>query len=62
VQGDGYRFEAPETWTVSPNAASHGPVDRIEVQTFRLVRPYRAELRAAAATTPARTGSTSTRR
>ena len=29
-------------------AASSGPVNRIEVQTFRLVRPYRAELFAAA--------------
>jgi hypothetical protein len=48
VAGDGFRFAAPEGWTVSlaarSSAASSGPVNRIEVQTFRLVRPYRAEL------------------
>jgi len=34
--------------TATANAASRGPVNRIEVQTFRLLRPYRAALFAAA--------------
>jgi hypothetical protein len=52
VTGDGYRFAAPEAWSVSATArstaASKGAVDRVEVQTFRLLRPYRAELFASA--------------
>jgi hypothetical protein len=52
VRGGGYRFAAPAGWTVTRTptsaAASSGPVDRVQVQTFRLVRPYRAELFAAA--------------
>jgi hypothetical protein len=52
VSGDGYRFAAPVGWTVAQTArsaaASRGAVNRLEVQTFRLVRPYRAELFAAA--------------
>jgi hypothetical protein len=52
VTGDGFRFSAPVGWTVAQTArsaaASSGPVNRIEVQTFRLVRPYRAELFVAA--------------
>jgi hypothetical protein len=49
VRGDGFRFEAPSGWTVRGGAARHGSVDRIEVMTFRLVKPYRPELFAAAA-------------
>jgi hypothetical protein len=52
VSGDGYRFAAPVGWTVAQTArsaaASSGAVNRLEVQTFRLVRPYRADLFAAA--------------
>ena len=52
MRGGGYRFDAPAGWTVTrtatSTAASRGPVDRMQVQTFRLVRPYRAELFAAA--------------
>ncbi len=53
VAGDGFAFAAPRGWTVAQTgrsaAASDGAVSRIEVQTFRLVRPYRAGLFAAAA-------------
>lgn len=52
VAGDGFRFAVPPSWTLTRNAttvaASAGPVDRVQVQTFRLVKPYRAELFAAA--------------
>ena len=48
MTGDGFRFAAPAGWTVAQtarsSAASSGPVNRVEVQTYRLVRPYRAEL------------------
>jgi hypothetical protein len=48
VTGDGFRFTAPLGWTVAQTqrsaSASSGPVNRIEVQTFRLLRPYRSEL------------------
>src|SRR4051794_2802954 len=44
VQGTGYRFEAPVGWLVThgPNlsAAVSGGVNRLEVRTFRLTRPY----------------------
>src|SRR5262245_43264771 len=44
VQGAGYRFEAPTGWEVKqmPDgvAAASGPGDRVEVRTFKLVRPY----------------------
>ena len=44
VQGAGYSFEAPLGWKVtrspSETAAASGPVDRVEVRTFRLVRRY----------------------
>jgi hypothetical protein len=52
VQATGYRFEAPAGWKVSREqgsaAAASGKVDRIEVRTFRLARPYQpARFRAA---------------
>jgi hypothetical protein len=47
VQGAGYRFEAPASWTVKrergASAVVSGDVDRIEVRTFRLVRPYQTQ-------------------
>lgn len=48
LQGTGYRFEAPTPWTAagtsSSRSASNGPVDRVEVFTFTLERPYRLAL------------------
>jgi hypothetical protein len=49
VRGEGFRFEAPAGWSVKGAAASHGAVDRVEVTRFRLVKPYRPALFAAAA-------------
>jgi hypothetical protein len=49
VRGDGFRFEAPGGWKVSGAAAGRGAIDRVEVMTFRLVKPYRRELFPAAA-------------
>lgn len=47
VQGDGYHFDAPAGWTVTHTgtsvAAAHGS-QTISVTTFRLRKPYRAEL------------------
>jgi len=44
VSGAGYRFEAPAGWKVTRAkglaAAAAGDVDRVEVRTFKLVRPY----------------------
>ena len=44
VSGPGYRFEAPPGWKVTHakdvSAATDGAVDRVEVRTFKLVRPY----------------------
>src|SRR5262249_43222409 len=44
VQGAGYRFEAPVGWTVTRAqdvaAAASGKVNRVEVRTFELSRPY----------------------
>jgi hypothetical protein len=40
VRGDGFTFEAPDSWVVTGAAASSGAVDRVEVLVFRLVRPY----------------------
>jgi hypothetical protein len=44
VRGSGYAFDAPVGWTVTRaknvSAAASGKVDRVEVRTFRLVRPY----------------------
>jgi hypothetical protein len=46
VGGDGFAFEAPAGWVVTHDtdtiAASSGTVDRVEVRTFRLTRPYDA--------------------
>jgi len=53
VSGDGFHFAAPAAWTVSQSgatiAAAHGHVDRMQVQTLGLLRPYRSTLFAAAA-------------
>jgi hypothetical protein len=52
VAGSGYTFRAPAGWGVVHRqrsaVASSGPVDLVQVQTFRLVKPYRRELFAAA--------------
>jgi len=40
VRGNGFGYSAPAAWTVSGAAATSGPVDRVEVLVFRLVRPY----------------------
>ena len=52
VTGGGFRFAAPTGWALSRSAttvaAFAGPVDRVQVQTFSLVKPYRSELFAAA--------------
>ena len=40
VRGHGFGYSAPAAWTVSGAAATSGPVDRVEVLVFRLVRPY----------------------
>lgn len=48
ISGNGYRFSAPTGWTVTrtatSSAAASGPVRRVEVDTFRLVRAYRPQL------------------
>jgi hypothetical protein len=53
VRGNGYRFQAPSGWEVTRTlrqaAAADGEIDRVEVTTFRLMRPYRPALFAAAA-------------
>jgi hypothetical protein len=53
VRGLGFRFVAPAGWTVTHGrgsaAASSGDTDRVEVRTFRLVKPYRPQLFHAAA-------------
>jgi hypothetical protein len=53
VNGAGYAFAAPAGWTVTrskgSSAAANGDVDRVEVLTFRLVRPYVASRFRAAA-------------
>jgi len=52
LSGDGFRFGAPPDWigtqTSGGLAAAHGPIDRVQVQKFRLVKPYRSTLFAAA--------------
>ena len=44
VQGAGFRFAAPAGWTVThardTAAAASGKVNRVEVTTFKLERPY----------------------
>jgi hypothetical protein len=53
VRGDGFHFEAPAEWTAARKerlaVAAEGAVDRVEVRTFRLVKPYQPRLFAAAA-------------
>jgi hypothetical protein len=49
VQGDGFRFNAPAGWTVAGAVAKKGAVERVEVLTFRLQRPYEPSRREAAA-------------
>jgi hypothetical protein len=48
VRGTGYRFEAPAGWKVTREdrtvAAASGDVDRVEVRTFKLARPYQPKL------------------
>jgi hypothetical protein len=40
VQGSGFRFLAPAAWKVTGAMASNGPVDRVQVNEFRLVHAY----------------------
>ena len=49
VQGSGFRFLAPAAWKVNGATASNGPVDRVQVNEFRLVHPYVRTEKAAAA-------------
>jgi hypothetical protein len=49
VQGKGFAFSAPVGWSVSGAAATSGPVDRVEVVVFRLLRPYERSRRRAVA-------------
>lgn len=53
MAGNGYTFAAPAAWKVKRTArtvsAEDGDVDRVQVTTFRLVKPYRPALFAAAA-------------
>jgi hypothetical protein len=49
VRGEGFRYNAPADWLVAGTAASKGPVNRVEVVVFRLLRPYEPARRAAAA-------------
>jgi hypothetical protein len=53
VHGSGFQFAAPAGWSVTRTkravAAESGDIDRVEVRTFRLVKPYRPQLFAAAA-------------
>jgi hypothetical protein len=48
VHGSGFEFAAPVDWTVTRTGravgAHDGDVDRVEVRTFRLVKPYRVAL------------------
>jgi hypothetical protein len=52
VGGNGFTFAAPAGWEVKRSArtvaAEDGDVDRVQVTTFRLVKPYRPALFAAA--------------
>jgi hypothetical protein len=54
AHGDGYRFEAPGGWSVKRSSrgtsASRGEVDYVGVSVFRLQKPYRLALFAAATT------------
>jgi hypothetical protein len=49
VQGSGFRFQAPAGWTVAGATASNGPIDRVQVNEFRLVHAYVHAKQAAAA-------------
>jgi hypothetical protein len=49
VRGDDFAYNAPGDWTVDGTVAVNGPVDRVEVRVFRLVRPYDPVRRAATA-------------
>jgi hypothetical protein len=40
VESGALRFDAPAAWSVSGASASDGPVNRVEVMTFRLLRAY----------------------
>jgi hypothetical protein len=40
VRGSGFRFQAPAGWKVVGATASNGPIDRVQVNEFRLVHAY----------------------
>jgi hypothetical protein len=44
VRGDGFRFDAPASWTPALQGAANGAIDLVEVRRFKLARPYRHEL------------------
>jgi hypothetical protein len=49
VHGANFTFEAPAGWTVAGTAASGGPIDRVQVNVFRLVHPFKHSEQAAVA-------------
>jgi hypothetical protein len=49
VHGRNFRFQAPVGWKVAGTVASSGAVDRVQVNAFRLVRPYKHAQQAAVA-------------
>jgi hypothetical protein len=49
VHGVNFTFEAPAGWRVAGTAASRGPIDRVQVNVFRLVHPYKHGEQAAVA-------------
>lgn len=49
VQGSGFRFLAPAGWEVNGATVSNGPIDRVQVNEFRLVHAYVHAKQAAAA-------------
>ncbi len=49
VHGRNFRFQAPAGWKVAGTAASSGPVNRVQVNAFRLVHPYKHAQQAAVA-------------
>jgi hypothetical protein len=49
IHGANFTFEAPAGWTVAGTAASSGPVDRVQVNVFRLVHPFKHGEQAAVA-------------
>jgi hypothetical protein len=49
VHGANFTFQAPAAWKVTGTAASSGPIDRVQVNAFRLVHAFKQAEQAAAA-------------